>query len=65
MDSDMLDHAENIRYLEVMRILHRKDGFEETRKLAQYWKSRLRITVNELPEEKGESFHYEEVSVAT
>ena len=39
----MLDHAESIRHLEVMKDPPRRDEFEETRKLAQYWKSRLRI----------------------
>ena len=39
----MLDHAENVRHLEVMKDPPRRDGSEETRKLAQYWKSRLRI----------------------
>ena len=40
----MLDHAENIRHLEVMKDPPRKDGFEEIRKLSQYWKSKLRVT---------------------
>ena len=31
-------------HLEVMKDPPRKDGFEETHKLAQYWKPRLRIT---------------------
>ena len=43
-DADMLDHAENIRHFEVMKDPLRKDVFEETRKLGQCWKSRLRIT---------------------
>ena len=40
----MLVHAENLRHLEVMKDPHRKDGFEETPQLAQYWKSRSRVT---------------------
>ena len=35
MDLDVLDHAENIRYLEVLKMLHRTDGLEVIRKLAQ------------------------------
>ena len=34
LDLNMLDHAEN----------RRQDGFKESRKLVQYWKSRLRTT---------------------
>ena len=44
MDSDMLVPAENVRHLEVMKDPRRKDGFEETQKLAEYWKSKLRVT---------------------
>ena len=85
-----------IRPLEVMKDPRRKDGFENTQKLVQYWKARLRITcikmgigikidsmkndgsqswivisrwmnkyVNELPEENGESIHYEEATTGT
>ena len=44
MDLEVLDHAENKRHFEVMKHPHRGDGFEEIRKLVQYWKSRSRIT---------------------
>ena len=43
MDMDMLDQDDKICHLEVMKILLRKDGFEEVAKLAQYWKPRPRI----------------------
>ena len=36
--------AEKTRCLEMMKILFRQDGFEDTRTLAQYWKSRSRIS---------------------
>ena len=39
-------HVENIGLLEMMEDLNRKDLFEATQDLAQYWKSRLRITWN-------------------
>ena len=39
-----MDHAENIRHFEVVNIPHWKDGFEEIRRVAKYWKSRSRIT---------------------
>ena len=41
LDLDRLDHAENMRHLEVMKDPPLKDGFEETQKLAQCWKSRV------------------------
>ena len=38
----MLDHAVNIRHFQAMRDPPRWAGLEETRKLAEYWKSRSR-----------------------
>ena len=43
MDLEILEHVENISYIKVINIAPRKDGFEEIRTLAQYWKSRSRI----------------------
>ena len=43
MDLEMLDHAENLRDLDVMKILPRKDGFEDVQRSAQCWMSRSRI----------------------
>ena len=34
----MLVHVEIIRHLETMKDPRRKDGFEEIKNLAQYWK---------------------------
>ena len=42
----MLVHVDNIRRLEVTEDSSRKDGFEGIQKLAQCWKSKLRITWN-------------------
>ena len=40
-DSDELVRVENIRHLEMMKNPSRKDGFERTQRLAQYWKSQV------------------------
>ena len=45
MDMDMLDQDDKVCHFEVMKIFLQKNGFEEVRKLAQYWKPRPRISV--------------------
>ena len=44
LNMDMLDQDDKVCHLEVMKILLQKNGFEEVRKLAQYWKPRPRFT---------------------
>ena len=45
-DSDALVHVKNTRHFETMKDPSRKDGFEEIQRLAQHWKSTLRIMEN-------------------
>ena len=36
IDLEVPEHADNVRYFEMMKIVVRQDGFEDTRKLAEY-----------------------------